>query len=294
MKLAPLLAQFLYVNKHLELPGIGSFMLDPSVIIEESDHKTGKPANVEGVSFKSDTSIKESPDLVQYISAQTGKMKALAAADLDSYLQLALQFLNIGNPFLVEGIGSLVKVKSGQFTFAPGELMTEKIKEYSAREISATSSTEESFSKAEKEKINWRRPVLLILIVAGLGLGIWGGYTMYKNMKSNNNSESPTENTTALPITDTTGETQENGNLAEQKTPAGKFKFVVEVAKKERGLARFNTLKSYGLNVNMETRDSQNYKLFFILPASASDTSRILDSLCALYTPYWGKGFVEN
>jgi hypothetical protein len=294
LKLAPLLAQFLYVNKHLELPGIGSFVLDPSVVIHNDDHKGGKPTNVEGVSFINNPAIKESPDLVQYISAQTGKMKALAAADLDSYLQLALQFLNIGKPFLVEGIGSLVKVKSGQFTFAPGELMSEKMKEYSAREISATSSTEESFSKAEGEKINWRKPVLIMLIVAGLGLGIWGGYTMYKNMKADNNSEPAIETTSVVPVTDTTRTETGKENLDAQKTPAGNYKFVVEVAKKERGLARFNTLKGYGVNVNLETKDSQNYKIFFVLPASASDTTRIRDSLTALYTPYWGKGFVEN
>ena len=35
-------------------------------------------------------------------NAQTGKIKALASADLESYLELAQQFLNIGKPYLLE------------------------------------------------------------------------------------------------------------------------------------------------------------------------------------------------
>ena len=92
---------------------------------------------MEGVSFESNVLAKETAELIGFISSQAGKMKALAAADLDSHLELAQQFLNIGKPFLFEGIGSLVKLQSGKFEFITGDAVTEKIKEHSSRNLSA-------------------------------------------------------------------------------------------------------------------------------------------------------------
>ncbi|MES1223093.1 MAG: hypothetical protein ABUT20_46800, partial [Bacteroidota bacterium] len=163
MKLAPLLSQYLFTNKRLDLPGIGTFLIEsPEIPNDESQKYT----SAEGISFENNSSIKESPDLVSFISSQTGKMKALAMGDLYSHLEQARQFLNIGKPFLFEGIGSLVKIKSGEYAFTSGEMIPDKMKEYSAREISSTSSTEETFTHFyPKEKKKWRKPVFLLFIL---------------------------------------------------------------------------------------------------------------------------------
>jgi len=50
LKLAQLLAQYLYTNKHLELPGLGSFLLDPNMEFEQVTDKQGKKVNMEGAS----------------------------------------------------------------------------------------------------------------------------------------------------------------------------------------------------------------------------------------------------
>jgi len=84
LKFAPLLAQFLYTHKRLDLPGIGSFILDPSTVVDSELTKQGKPAILEGVSFENNSAIKQSAELISFIAGQTGKIKALAAADLDS------------------------------------------------------------------------------------------------------------------------------------------------------------------------------------------------------------------
>ena len=76
--------------------------------------------------------------------------------------------------------------------------------------------------------------------------------------------------------------------------PAGNYKFVVETADKTRGLTRFSKLKGFGLDIKMETRDSVSFKLYFILPASAADTSRLLDSLRRLYTPSGNRAYIER
>ena len=262
------------------MPGIGSFTVDSS-------------GNPESVVFVSDAAVREEPELIQYISTHTGKMKALAAADLDSYLQLALQFLNIGKPFLVEGIGSLVKIKSGQFAFAPGVIMPDKMKEYSARELSSTSSMEESFGRdSNKQQINWKKPLVLLLILAGVGLAIWGGYTVYKRSRNNNQQTSETE--TPIQQTIIVDTPTNNSDSTKFRVPAGNFKFIVEVAPRDRIYSRLSTLQSWGLNVRTEPIDSLNYKLYFILPATPADTARIRDSLSALYTPAWTRGYVEH
>lgn len=291
MKLAPILAQYLYTHKRLDLPGIGTFLLDPSVIIEQESGKHTRPRNVEGISFESNTSIKESVDLIHFISRQTGKMKALAAADLDSYLQQAQQFLNIGNPFLFEGIGSLVKIRSGQYAFAPGEVIPEKLMEYSAREISATSSTEESFTNynnifsPEKGKIKWKRPVAFLLLVAGIALAIWGGYAVYKRTPAKNNPSDSNEikEEKTVPVTDSNLVANRDSTLVQtQNIPAGNYKFVLEIANAKRAFERYGKLKSYQWNVQMETKDSVVYKLYLLLPVSVADTARVLDSLTVM------------
>jgi hypothetical protein len=301
LKLAPLLAQYLYNNKRLDLPGIGTFLLDSSTIVEPENNKHSKPTNIDDIFFENDSTIKEAPDLIRFISEQTGKMKALAAADLDTHLEQAQQFLNIGKPFLFEGIGNLVKIRSGQFVFTSGQVIPEKMKEFSVREISSTSSTEESFNEylSIKKKRKPIQPlVLLLLLFIGIGLAIWGGYTVYKRTTEKDDFPAvanENQDDKIIPVADSTLHLKKDSiPVAVQTISQGNYKFVVEVAGKERGLLRFRTFKSWGLNIKMETTDSTNFKLFFLLPASASDTARIIDSLRTLYTPSWGKAFVEN
>ncbi|MBL0069751.1 MAG: hypothetical protein IPP39_15095 [Chitinophagaceae bacterium] len=208
MKVAPLLAQYLYVNKRLDLPGLGSFILDPSTVIEPETGKHNKVTILEGVSFERNTAIKDTSVLVNFISSQTGTMKALAAADLDSHLGLALQFLNIGKPFLLEGIGTLTKVKSGEFSFTPGLSLPASLKEQSTKEVQS--------------------------------------------------------------------------NQVAVTLPAGNYKFILETSDAKRAFSRLSKLKTFQWPAQMETKDSVSFTLYMLLPVTAADTSRVLDSLSRL------------
>ena len=234
---------------------------------------------IPGISFESRPTVKEDPVLIQFISEQSGKMKALASADFNSYLQLALQFLNIGKPFLFEGIGSLVRKSSGSFAFAPGETMQESMKEYSAREITATTFAEESFNKydEEKKKINWQKPVSILLILVSAVIVVWGGYTVYKKTKNRKNQAA---NDLQLVQVDTIS--KKTDTLQSLPAAPQHYKYVLEIANKKRAIERFSMLKSYQWDVNMDTKDSVSYTLFMLLPVNSGDTSRIKDSLTAL------------
>lgn len=291
LKLAPLLAQYLYIHKRLDLPGLGSFLLDPSTIIEQENSRQSKLLPIEGVSFDYNPSLKESPELIQFISSQTGKIKALAAADLDSHLGLAQQFINIGKPFLFEGIGSLSKIKSGEFTFTPGLLLTEKFVDQQIKEVANSSTTEEqatdykSVFYAPKTKTRWVKPAMLLLILIGIGLAIWGGYTVYKRTSANekvaaaNNKAETNENIITI-VPDSLVTPKKDSTIATtQVIPAGTTKFVLETANADRAFPRFAKLKTFQWNVQMETKDSVTYKIFMLLPVSAADTTRVADSL---------------
>lgn len=308
MKLALLLAQYLYANKRLDLPGIGTFLLDPSVNIDPENDKNAKKDFGEGITFENNSTIKDNTSLVDFISSTTGKIKALAAADLDSHLWLGQQFLNIGKPFMLDGIGSLVKNQAGQFVFNPGSLTPEALKEYSSPKHGVVSDkTEDDYTdysdilRPRKERMQWKKPLIVLLVLAGIFVAIWGGYTIYKN---NSRAETTDSITTAsekkepltTSVTDTTGIRKENSISATTNTvsvPVGNYKFIVETAGKVRALKRYQKLKNLPTDVRMETTDSVTFKLYFFVPATAADTARIRDSLRMYYTPKWSTAYVE-
>lgn len=290
MKLTVLLAQYLYINKRLDLAGIGTFLLDPSVHIDQENIKQGKSPPLEGVSFESNPSTKESPELIQFITTETGKIKALASADLQSHLGLALQFINIGKPFLFEGIGSLAKINAGGFSFTAGQIITERLKEHSPKKMNTSSANEElatdykSIFYIRKVKMKWAKPVTIFLILAGLGLAIWGGYTVYKRTSAENNNITTVDDSENITLMPENTSVQKKDSIPEVKPtiPAGSIKFVLEVANAERAFQRYGKLRTFQWAVQMETSDSVSYKIFMLLPVTAADTARILDSLTML------------
>lgn len=315
MKLALLLAQYLYTNKKLDLPGIGTFHLDPSVVIDPEIEKNHKPEPLNGIRFDYNNSIKENPELTDYIAAKSGKIKALAAADLDSHLWLGQQFLNIGKPFVLEGIGQLIKTQSGALDFSAGSIQPEILKvQENWQPIADTSSQAgendyKDLLNTRRESVQWKKPAAFILIIAGIGVAIWGGYTIYKK----NSAAQPAAMTTQdappvtkpapsvpepVPATTTLpADTSSQPNNTMAVTPgsnAGMFRFVVETAGRQRALARFQKLKSLPTDIKLETADSINYKLYFLLSASPADTAKMLDSLRTYYTPKWSKAFIER
>jgi hypothetical protein len=283
VKLTSLLAQYLYANHKLDLPGIGSFILDPSSIpaLENSKQRT---AVLEGISFEPNSSLKEPTQLIEYISAQAGKMKALAIADLESHIQLAQQFLNIGKPFTFDGIGTLVRIKPGIFEFTPLSVTTEKIKLQAGREAAAIKSDEssekyESFLSAPKTATGWRKPVIALLMIAGLAMAIWGGYTISKKAATDDTTEvsEPYLPPPTQMAVDTTPQ-----KIEPVKSESDRYKYILQVSKRQTAFRRYNQLKTNLWDVNMETQDSVNFKLYMLLPRLNADTTRVLDSLTVM------------
>ncbi|MDP4261949.1 MAG: hypothetical protein Q8941_05405 [Bacteroidota bacterium] len=288
LKISYLLAQYLYTHKRLDLPGIGTFLLDHSVIID-AEHNKHRPGIPEGISFKNDPSIRDSPELVNYISTKAGKMKVLAESDLESHLQMALQFLNINKPFSFEGIGTLIKVKPGEYEFTQGNILSDKSKDHFEKEKHGLSKKEtiedkyQAFLATPVVKSRWRKPVIFLLVLAGIGLAIWGGYTISTNRDGNNEAnvpETPADQTKIVPDSSQLKKPDSTPIIKKTNIPADQYKYVLEVAKANRAFRRYKQLKTNEWDVKMETKDSVQYKLFIYLPVTR-DTTWKKDSLTA-------------
>lgn len=149
-----------------------------------------------GIQFKNANIPTPDDALVIYIKEHTGKMKSLAAADLDFFLTTGRQLLNIGKPFYLEGIGTLLKNKEGRLDFAPGEYLVPRLDDlhHPDRRNAAPAMGYDEPPREESRNNNnnnARQTLLLVGIIAGIAIIAVGGYYLYKR---NNYTESSTEN----------------------------------------------------------------------------------------------------
>jgi hypothetical protein len=125
VKIDEVLVKYLLKNRSLSLQGLGVFYINRDVVIpENADAEIILPADI--LSFEYDPRIQEDENLVSFYTQQTKKIKPLASADLDSFITLGKQFLNIGKPFIIEGLGTLEKTQAG-ITFKAGVFVSPRI-----------------------------------------------------------------------------------------------------------------------------------------------------------------------
>ena len=304
MKIEQALVLYLLIHKKISLQGIGTFNIYGAVP-ENTDNDKPVIIPPESISFKYDPKIKEDEDLIDFIVQNTKKIKPLASADLDSFLTLGRQFLNIGKPFTIQNLGTLEKLKSGELEFSPGPLIQRvEVPKAKIEDEGAEKHEENLFNDYQKEPSSNNSRVLLIAIIAILlGFGSWAAWNY--GFKKTESEPAATDN--IIPVQDTANisEKQKSDSLAEaqrvtdsianvQKNPADSFTFKVvvkETTNKEIALARLAKLKSFGRKVIMYTNDSITFKVAepFMLPLT--DTTRVLDSLNNYY--YMGKAHVE-
>lgn len=289
MKLSPLLSEFLFSNKQLDLAGIGRFTVDDSGTI----------------SFDQNASTREDPNLINYIADKSGKMKSLVAGDLDSHIELSRQFLNIGKPYLFEGIGTLTKNKFGKFEFVQVNSTGDKNEPSEGRDTTSTTENsftdyEEMFSPRKAKTPASRKLASWAIVLAGLSLAVFGGYLVYNKTKQKEGTtepinqkaepvKTPEVKNEIVPVKDSLQAVKDSINKSEPVTPpvvtanSNTYKFVIEKASKARALYRYEFLKKNFINVQMETKDSVLFKLYFLLPSQPADTAKKRDSLQLLY-----------
>ncbi len=286
MKLDPILSQYFHSHNELHLVGIGSFFKDAGYGKDE-ESKQGRARYQGQIRFERNISKTNDEALVEFISAQTGKMKTLADSDLQSFLEQTIQYLNIGKAVVLEDIGTLVKNNEGNLRFIPYN-EPEKYKDPASIDAATTINSEEAFGpyndKIRNKGNNWQKPLAFILLIGGIALAVWGGYWLYKNTSDKKSEPITTAPTQIVPIEDTlqTKPAMDSTTSIPSSLSSQGYKFVLETSNKERALYRYAQLRSYFWDVKLETLDSVSFNIYMQLPVSATDTLKVKDSLTTL------------
>jgi hypothetical protein len=293
MKIEQLLVQHFYNCREITLQGMGTFTLSPDFVMpKENDKDAVIPEHV--ISFQYNSRATEDEALISFIVQQTNKMKALASADLDSYLVLGKQFLNIGKPFEIEGMGMLLKNQLGDLEFTKGSVFQSKLENSPAAVKEKKENPEISFASESNPANSNKKGLIIAAFIIGLGLigtAIW--YFLQKNNKADMVTTMPVLNTdTTKKITPNIDSVAIMPTIAADTTDGYTFKIVFMVTKdSSAAISRMNILTARNHKIIMYKKDSLIYKLAEPFTLPLSDTTRIKDSLNSFY--YSGKGFIE-
>lgn len=269
----------------MRLPGIGVFSLDPSITVPDISDKLF-PDFLQNIQFKQQAVNAPDEDFINFIRAETGKIKPLAESDLDSFLSDGKILLNIGKPFQIDGIGQIHKTRDGLLEFKAGDPNQQKLELHHEGDEPVEKS--KPFFLETNKSSSSRKILIALGVVAGIVIVIWGGYVLSnRNSGPNDDSVSKTDTVTSLP-SDTTAITSMpdsfQRNKADSNSTKSSYKFVIEkTTNKSRAVRRFNQLSGNPTPLKMETQDSTSFKLYFQLPATPADTARIRDSLKIWY-----------
>ena len=287
MKFDDLLAQYLYENKTLQLQGIGTFKLDGAIVLPSpQDKEIFYP--IEGLNFIYSPKDQTNEDLIIFLVKKLGKIQPLVRSDLESYLSNIKQFINIGKPYTIEGIGTLNKNNQGTYEFTPGTFLPAK------EELSPHRDNPEHMhrQKAKKSESNRSATIILMIIavVAFFGAAIWGiTYLMNKNKDKEISQvieDSSTLNNVALPpdtLQNTTTQQSTTETSLLNNSVSYDYKMIFDITKsKERVFARSARLTKDGVAFKIDTlriNDTLNYRMYISRKLMTTDTLAVRDSL---------------
>ena len=295
MKIEQVLVYYLLKTKHLTLQGIGTFDLDPSVPDSvDVDKPVFIPENA--ITFHYDPKATEDEGLVDFIVERTNKIKPLAASDLDSYLSLARQFLNIGKPLILPNIGTLEKLNSGVLAFKPGQLIAQKIEPNKIREqeTEGTEPQENLFNDYQKARKSKSGAQLIFILIILIVLGFIGWAVWHFGFNNTNTPETLTSTAPIVPLKDSSFKSDSaiiaESKAAENALDTNSFNVVInEYNSRPAAEWRLKKLKAMNRDAILFTDDSVTYKIAETFTLPLSDTTKILDSV----KQHYSKAYVE-
>jgi nucleoid DNA-binding protein len=278
-KFDSLIANYLYTNKKVDLEGIGSFSLDDQFVLPPDAEKSAF-FPLEGIHFNHDTKLETSPGLIDYIIQHTGKIKSLVQADFSSYVSEVRQFVNIGKPWAIEGIGTLQKNKDGRFELIPGEIIAERVNmNYAVEE-----EEDDEPVKRRKWMVGFILSIAIIAVVAGIGFGI---YVLFIKTQP----ASVAETDMPMILEDTTSVVQDSvvrrDTVAMNMNDTANYRAIFEVTNlRSRAVTRTTQLNEFNVNALYDSFSRDNakwYRLFIYKNILPQDTLRVKDSLSVYF-----------
>lgn len=283
MKIEQIIVEYLYQNKEVSLQGIGSFSLQSNIALPDENSKDLSIPE-DAIVFDYNLRAQEDEGLIDFIVKKTGKIKPLASADLDSFIILTKQFLNIGKPFIIEGLGTIQKNQEGIYVYYPGNFMVGK-EEIAVKQIKEKQPESVSFeNKAEKNNSKVGAKIFFFLLfLATAGAATYYYFFINKDNESAQPEIVTTDTTTST--TDTLANRVDSSFYHKPDTTivmADTIGFKIAIKKynskdlAEKGLQK---LTAYGHKLSLLSIDSTTYYLVMDFPTPKSDTTRTKDSL---------------
>ena len=299
MKVEQLMVQYLYQNKRVTLQDVGTFTIAPGFdILPDNDKEVTLPDGA--IQFEYNSKAPQDEGLIDFVVQHSRKIKPLATSDLESYSILSRQFLNIGKPLIIEGLGVLQKNQKGTYDFHQGHTATSKMeaapaamKEKQHEEISFTTKP-----RAPSSSKNWMIAALIVFVLSTAGAVY---YCMMKEVRDepitqNSLLQTDTDtlklrDTSASSLKDTTYRKDSLATATKPSSDGYSFKVVLkEYPSKLAADKAFEKLSSYGHKLLLTQKDSTRFMISMPFATSLSDTLRVKDSLKRFFG---GKPYIE-
>lgn len=279
MKIESIIVDYLYSNKELTLQGIGRFILNIEVPQSQGEKPVSFPEDA--ITFTEDKHAPQDEGLINHIVEITRKIKPLATSDLESFSILSKEYLNIGKPLLLEGLGTLQKNQVGDYIFTSGtyinprlELPTET-KEKEPGEISFSSPSRID-GKKNKALLIGSLILLLLLIIPGI-IYYYYKKTPKPEMAQGNLSSADTTHTDK----DTTVQLAPVQTITQPVAVKSDTVYLVLKTYRDslKAAKEIDRLTSYKHAVLQKTLDSTRYAVIMPVSGYHGDTTRLKDSL---------------
>ena len=297
MTIDQVVVKYVYQHNKLALNGLGIFELTEAVPDDEYIQKH-RQIPVGGFKFTYQPKVETDPAFISFYGEQRGKIPSLSVSDIYTYLQMATQLLNIGNPYELKGLSTLNKQNNGSLVAEPGFYVSFKdVSGAPARLRERQDAKAESFKTEDETESSGLSPKarkLLIGFLIGLliGVGGWFGYKQLWGGSSSVPSASTDSTTQAQPpaqvITPQADSNQNTNLIATTPIPAGAVDsntvitwrgILNEATSKEAGKAMAKTYSRFASKIVVETADSVNFKAYVLVNYAPKDTARAIDSL---------------
>ncbi|MFC4261644.1 hypothetical protein ACFOWM_02030 [Ferruginibacter yonginensis] len=293
MKIEQLIVQYLYQNKKVTLQDIGTFEIVSDIQIpEDSDKDVVLPENT--IQFSLNKKAVVDDGLVGFIMEQTRKIKPLAYSDLESFIILNKQFLNIGKPLIIEGLGTLQKSQDGAFVFEQAttshvtveqspKIVTEKLKE------KISFATPQRENNTSKNRIVLLSLVVLVLLASAVAIFFFLNRNEAANNETVNNSAAvidtlPATKDTALIKPDSLNKLSTTTTIASAADTNSFYVTIRRYKTLDNAQSTMNKLTKYGKNIVMKVNpDSTLFQLTLPFKNPLSDTAHLKDSLSKFY-----------
>jgi hypothetical protein len=295
MKIEQLIVQYLYNNKTVTLQDIGSFTISPDVIIPpDNDKQEVLPEGA--INFEYDPKAKLDLGLIDFVMQQTRKIRPLATSDLESYSILSKQFLNIGKPMIIEGLGTLLKNQQGAYEFSQAHTSNARLEPLAAQ-IKEKIDEKISFSSPSKKQPSKKGFAVLLVIIL---MALIAGALYYFLKKTDDNGlqkvEAPKDTVVTITPPIVIADTTKKDSILKKPSAADTtkimrtvndgytFKVVIkEYPTKEAAQKAYARLTHYGHTIILSTLDSTHYRLAVPFTSPLSDTLRAKDSLAKFF-----------